>query len=46
VATYETARQIRAEIDRWILFDALAPRLQTALGQSSDDARRRHANLE
>jgi 6-phospho-3-hexuloisomerase len=30
----------------WILFDALVPRLQTALGQSSDDVRRRHTNLE
>jgi 6-phospho-3-hexuloisomerase len=30
----------------WILFDALVPRLQTALGQSADDMRRRHTNLE
>lgn len=30
----------------WILFDALMPRLQTSLGQSSDDLRRRHTNLE
>jgi 6-phospho-3-hexuloisomerase len=30
----------------WILFDALVPRLQTALGQSADDVRRRHTNLE
>lgn len=30
----------------WILLDALLPRLQTALGQSLDDMRRRHTNLE
>lgn len=30
----------------WILFDALMPRLQAALGQSLDDMRRRHTNLE
>jgi 6-phospho-3-hexuloisomerase len=30
----------------WILFDALIPRLQTALGQSAEDLRRRHTNME
>jgi 6-phospho-3-hexuloisomerase len=30
----------------WILFDALVPRLQAATGQSADDLRRRHTNLE
>jgi 6-phospho-3-hexuloisomerase len=30
----------------WILLDALVPRLQIALGQSLDDMRRRHTNLE
>jgi 6-phospho-3-hexuloisomerase len=30
----------------WILFDALVPRLQEARGQSLDDLRRRHQNLE
>jgi hypothetical protein len=30
----------------WILFDALVPRLQAATGQSADDVRRRHTNLE
>jgi 6-phospho-3-hexuloisomerase len=30
----------------WIMFDALVPRLQTSLGQSADDMRRRHTNLE
>jgi 6-phospho-3-hexuloisomerase len=30
----------------WILFDALVPRLQTSLGQSADDMRQRHTNLE
>jgi len=30
----------------WILFDAIMPRLQTALGQSADDLRRRHTNME
>jgi 6-phospho-3-hexuloisomerase len=30
----------------WILLDALVPRLQTALGQSADDMRRRHTNME
>ncbi len=30
----------------WILFDAMIPRLQQALGQSSLDLRNRHTNLE
>jgi 6-phospho-3-hexuloisomerase len=30
----------------WLLFDALVPRLQTELGQSQDDMRGRHTNLE
>ena len=30
----------------WILLDALVPRLQEALGQSADDMRQRHTNLE
>jgi len=30
----------------WILLDALVPRLQAATGQSADDLRRRHTNLE
>jgi 6-phospho-3-hexuloisomerase len=30
----------------WILFDALVPRLQAARGQSAEDLRARHANLE
>jgi 6-phospho-3-hexuloisomerase len=30
----------------WILFDALVPRLQAATGQSAEDLRRRHTNLE
>ncbi|TEU07951.1 MAG: SIS domain-containing protein [Anaerolineales bacterium] len=30
----------------WIYFDALVPRLQAALGQSAEDTRRRHTNLE
>lgn len=30
----------------WILFDALVPRLQAARGQTADDLRARHANLE
>ena len=30
----------------WILFDALVPRLQAATGQSADDVRHRHTNLE
>lgn len=30
----------------WILFDALVPRLQAARGQSLDDLRARHQNLE
>jgi 6-phospho-3-hexuloisomerase len=30
----------------WILFDALVPRLQAATGQSLDDVRARHTNLE
>jgi len=30
----------------WILFDALVPRIQAARGQSLDDLRRRHQNLE
>jgi 6-phospho-3-hexuloisomerase len=30
----------------WILLDAIVPRLQAALGQTSDDLRRRHTNLE
>jgi 6-phospho-3-hexuloisomerase len=30
----------------WILLDALVPQLQTALGQTADDLRRRHTNLE
>jgi 6-phospho-3-hexuloisomerase len=30
----------------WILFDSLVPRLQAARGQSLDDLRRRHQNLE
>jgi 6-phospho-3-hexuloisomerase len=30
----------------WILFDAIVPRLQAATGQSLDDVRRRHTNLE
>lgn len=34
------------EQSMWILLDALVPRLQTALGQSAEDMRRRHTNLE
>ena len=30
----------------WILFDALVPRLQAATGQSLDEVRARHTNLE
>jgi len=30
----------------WIYFDALVPRLQQALGQTADDLRKRHTNLE
>jgi len=30
----------------WILLDALVPQLQTALGQSAEDLRQRHTNLE
>ena len=30
----------------WILFDTLVTRLQTTLGQTTDDMRRRHTNLE
>lgn len=30
----------------WILFDALVPRLQKELGQTAEDLRRRHTNLE
>jgi len=30
----------------WILLDAIVPRLQASLGQSADDLRRRHTNLE
>jgi 6-phospho-3-hexuloisomerase len=30
----------------WILFDALVPRLQEATGQSLDDVRARHTNME
>lgn len=30
----------------WLLFDALVPALQARLGQSADDLRRRHTNLE
>lgn len=30
----------------WILFDALVPRLQAATGQTLDDVRARHTNLE
>lgn len=30
----------------WILFDALVPRIQMARGQTGDDLRARHANLE
>jgi 6-phospho-3-hexuloisomerase len=30
----------------WILFDALVPRLQTSLGQSAEEMRRRHTNME
>lgn len=30
----------------WILFDAMVPRLQTALKQSVDDLRGRHTNME
>ena len=30
----------------WIYFDALVPQLQAALGQSAEDLRRRHTNLE
>lgn len=61
MTTYETARQVLAEVEGststqamgsafeqalWILFDALVPRLQVALGQSPEDMRRRHTNLE
>lgn len=34
------------EQSMWILLDALVPRLQAALGQSAEDLRRRHTNLE
>ncbi len=30
----------------WVLFDGIVPQLQEALGQSADDLRRRHTNLE
>ena len=30
----------------WILFDALVPQLQGALGQTAEDLRRRHTNME
>jgi hypothetical protein len=30
----------------WIMFDALVPRLQAARGQTLDDLRARHQNLE
>ena len=30
----------------WVMFDALIPELQRRLGQSTDDLRRRHTNLE
>ena len=30
----------------WILFDALVPRLQAATGQTLDQVRARHTNLE
>jgi 6-phospho-3-hexuloisomerase len=30
----------------WILFDALMPRLQTALNQTTHDLRQRHTNME
>ncbi len=30
----------------WIYFDALLPQLQEMLGQSADDLRRRHTNME
>jgi hypothetical protein len=30
----------------WILFDALIPCLHAALGQSVEDLRQRHTNLE
>lgn len=30
----------------WVLFDALMPRLQSALGQTADNLRQRHTNLE
>lgn len=30
----------------WILFDALVPRLQAELGQSVEDLRQRHTNME
>ncbi len=30
----------------WILFDAIVPRMQASMSQSSDDLRRRHTNLE
>ncbi|MGC8880019.1 MAG: 6-phospho-3-hexuloisomerase [Anaerolineae bacterium] len=34
------------EQSMWILLDALVPCLQAALGQSAEDLRRRHTNLE
>lgn len=34
------------EQSMWILLDALVPRLQNALGQSAEDLRQRHTNLE
>ena len=30
----------------WVLFDAMVPELQQATGQTADDLRRRHTNLE
>jgi len=30
----------------WILLDALMPQLQATLGQSAEDMRKRHTNLE
>ncbi len=30
----------------WILFDAMVPQLQAALGQTAEDLRRRHTNME
>ncbi|MCP4165728.1 MAG: hypothetical protein GY759_07520 [Chloroflexi bacterium] len=51
MAEAEASRSTQAmgsafEQSLWILFDAMIPRLQQALGQSSLNLRNRHTNLE